>query len=48
MMTSVKNSKETKKLLKKTWNAFFVRFNRTTEIQSMTVPVIIKRKNELS
>ncbi len=46
-MTSVKNSKETKKLLKKTWNAFFVRFNRATEIQSMTVPVIIKRKNAI-
>lgn len=47
MTSSFRNFQEEKKLLKRTWNAFFLRYNRMTEIQSMTVPVVLKGRNAI-
>ena len=47
MTSSVRDFAEEKRLLKRTWNAFFVRHNRMTEIQSMAVPVVLKGRNAI-
>ncbi|UUX92639.1 DEAD/DEAH box helicase [Methanoplanus endosymbiosus] len=47
MTSSVRNYQEEKRLLKRTWNAFFLRYNRMTEIQSMAVPVVLKGRNAI-